>query len=504
MKGGGRAGLVVALALGGLVRWTPPARVADLRPRPDALEYEEAARNLAHGEGYCLRIAGGKYPPRYPIGFSLLLVPAVALADRPGAGVRVVWVSALAAVAAAWWLGRAAGDGVSGTAAALLTALAPLHVRWSRAVMSDVPASAAVALLAVWVVSARARRARAVEWAVLGAAAGLAAALRPALLATLVPIAALLAVARDGAALVALAGGAALAVAACASALFSGYQYWEPGAYFAWRWLLGPPAGGGTAPNLLVYGRALAGAGELWPWPVALLVAGGALDALRRPGPPRTLAVLGLGTLAALVALHLAFMWQATRFLVPALPLALTLGGLPLRAEAPRAVRAAAAALALAALVVVARTPNAFAPAAPDTQEPAALAALADAVEPDATVMLHTNPFFFERFLRHGADRRWVPLGLDEHRLPIAVLGLRPYALDGRPSGWVRDAIDMPLRPAAAEQATRALLADGRPLYLSTLRRFEVPFAPALERLLAERFAVERRGPDLLRIRARD
>jgi hypothetical protein len=46
--------LVVALARGAAVRWTVPAVVEDLKPRPDALEYEEAARNLVAGEGYSL------------------------------------------------------------------------------------------------------------------------------------------------------------------------------------------------------------------------------------------------------------------------------------------------------------------------------------------------------------------------------------------------------------------------------------------------------------------
>src|SRR5262249_48917693 len=68
----GWLGLVIALAAGTAVRWTPPGDVEDLRPRPDALEYEEGARNLAAGEGYCLIMDGGCYPPRYPPGFSML------------------------------------------------------------------------------------------------------------------------------------------------------------------------------------------------------------------------------------------------------------------------------------------------------------------------------------------------------------------------------------------------------------------------------------------------
>src|SRR4029453_11554198 len=95
---GGWAGLVLALVLGAAVRWTLPGRVEDLRPRPDALEYEEAARNLSEGAGYCPVFDGGCYPPRYPSGFSLLLTPAMWLSGgRHGAGIWVVMASALAA-----------------------------------------------------------------------------------------------------------------------------------------------------------------------------------------------------------------------------------------------------------------------------------------------------------------------------------------------------------------------------------------------------------------------
>jgi hypothetical protein len=119
--------LFVALALGLAIRWTTPSQVADLRPRPDALEYEESARNLANGYGYVLRIAGKIYPPRYPFGFPILLVPAVAVAkDTPGIGIWVVLASALAAIVAAWALAGAAAGTASATVAALFLAFRPL------------------------------------------------------------------------------------------------------------------------------------------------------------------------------------------------------------------------------------------------------------------------------------------------------------------------------------------------------------------------------------------
>src|SRR5262245_59868404 len=164
MKGGAQtsgrrwfafAGLAVALALGLALRAVAPATIEDLRPRPDALEYEEAARNILAGRGYSLVIEGSPYSPRYPFGFSLLLVPVFWLWDAgPGSGVVLVLACALATIAAAWRLSRDAAGPFAGSVAAVLVAASPVHVRWSRVVMSDVPAACATTWLVVGVVAA--------------------------------------------------------------------------------------------------------------------------------------------------------------------------------------------------------------------------------------------------------------------------------------------------------------------------------------------------------------
>src|SRR5262249_48864640 len=113
-------GLVVALAAGTAVRWTRPADVEDLKPRPDALEYEEAARNIVAGEGYSLILDGGRYPPRYPPGFSMLLVPAVWLSGGTyGVGIWVVLAAALAGIGCVWAVRLLAGGPGSAAAASL-------------------------------------------------------------------------------------------------------------------------------------------------------------------------------------------------------------------------------------------------------------------------------------------------------------------------------------------------------------------------------------------------
>ena len=294
----GWIGLVVALATGAAVRWTLPGDVEDLKPRPDALEYEEAARNLASGQGYSLVLDGGHYPPRYPPGFSLLLVPAMWLTGgEHGAGVWMVLASALAGIACQWAIGFRVGGAASATAAAVLLALAPLHVRWSRAVMSDVPATTLTTALALGGLAALGRGPGA--WFALGLAAGLAALLRSTCTLLALPLAGMLVAdpgARAGAArrLAALAAGvgvgllplAAYDVLRFGSPLADGYHYWVGVEFFAWPNVVGIPTGG-TAPNLVFYARPPAAGGALYPWPIAILAAAGCVLGVRRPGPAR-------------------------------------------------------------------------------------------------------------------------------------------------------------------------------------------------------------------------
>jgi hypothetical protein len=102
-----------------------------------------------------LWIAGDAYPPRYPPGFAADRRPLLVGSDL-GSGIGAVLASALAAIAAAYARaphGRLRERRRRGPAGRD----SPLHVQWSRAVMSDVPASAALATRGV---GARGRRSR--------------------------------------------------------------------------------------------------------------------------------------------------------------------------------------------------------------------------------------------------------------------------------------------------------------------------------------------------------
>jgi 4-amino-4-deoxy-L-arabinose transferase-like glycosyltransferase len=513
------AGVALALLVlvAGAVRWSPPSMVADLRPRPDALEYEEAARSLAAGQGYALEVEGERFPPRFPPGFSLLIAPVLrVLGDAPGTGIWLVWASALVAVVCTAGLAALVAGPAAALGAALLVALLPMHVSWSQAVMSDVPASALVAALAWWAVAALARpRLRVGEWLALGVVLGLGAALRQTCVLLVVPLALVLVTRgrdawRSGAGLVAgtfvgLLPLLGYQLARFGAPLADGYGYWVTFAHHGWRYVLGRPAAGGSDANLVFYGRQLAGLGTLYPWPVAVLAGFGFGLAVRRSGPARTLALLAGGYVPTVLLLYVPFYWQWDRFLLPALPLLCVLAAVPLGTLEPVWLRAAAAAVLALAIGLVLQAERPFDPPDPATGEALRLSQLGARLEPDAAVIARTNVFFAERFLRRGTDRLWLPIGRCEHREQITRHHLRPYAPGDGERGWIRDAVVEPFDADAAAAAVDALLAEGRPVYLSNVLEFQAPHLAQVVALLRARYVLEpvadRTTPGLWRVR---
>ena len=501
--------MLAVLMVGVALRWVPPERVQDLRPRPDAVEYEEGARRLARGEGYWLYLGAERYPPRYPIGFSALLAPAVFLwgEEQPGLAVRVVLATAAIAILATWGVAAQAAGNVAATAAALLLATAPLHVRFSKTVLSDVPSSAAVASVALLVLLAAARGARSGMWVGVGVAAGMSATLRIPSVLVLVPVPIVLLCGSVGSSVDRIRGmiyvvaGALLGLLPLllenwwyfGSPLATGYGYWVPGTLFDARYAFGPPAGGGTDANALFYARALLGGGELYGWPLAVLVCVGTFLGLRQPAGPRALAILAVGYAGVVYVFQSLFFWQAERFLLPAVPLLAAVAALPLSAVAGRLMRIFG--ITMLALAVSGATGYSLSPPDRDLGEVAALRGLEAHTEPNAVVLARTNAFFFERFLRAGAaDRLWIPLGLCEWQLPIRLHRLPSYG--NVPDGeWMLDAISAPLKPAIVRARVRTLLEAGRPVYVSSVRAFDVPFFSQLLTALRAEFLVREHDP---------
>lgn len=509
MRSSGRttaAALLAVLAFAAVLRWTSPADVADLRPRPDALEYEEAARSLAEGRGYRVWIAGDAYPPRYPPGMSLLIAATLPLVgDAPGSGIRVVLASALAAIAGTFVLARRTGGLAAAVVAALLVATSRLHVLWSQTVMSDVPATVAVAWIGVWTVSLLQRRAHLLESFALGAACGLAVWIRQPLVvvAAATCVTTLLLAPEDFAARLRRAFVTGLGVIAgvapflwlnarlFGSPLRSGYDFWAPRATFALGHATDAVYAGQVTP-LGVYSRQLLGDDSLYPWYGALMLLLGTAAAFRLGRQARTLCVFAWLVTALFAGMLISYAMPAKRLMLPVLPVLAATMSLAVADAAPRASRALGTALLAAVLWFNLTLPLDLLglPAVPifDT---ATLEKTAAVAEPNAAVLAYTSPLLFSRTLRRdGADRVWVPLRSSEHMLTIKRRHLKPLERDPAASGWIETPIVAGLRPARMVARIEALCRTGRPVYLSMQRAPQIAFMPELERALRERFAL--------------
>lgn len=54
-------------------------RFLNLGPYPDGIEYFSAALNILHDNSYTIQVGTEHYPPRYPFGYSLFMLPALML-----------------------------------------------------------------------------------------------------------------------------------------------------------------------------------------------------------------------------------------------------------------------------------------------------------------------------------------------------------------------------------------------------------------------------------------
>lgn len=491
----GPLALLVALVVGGWLRAATIHEVEDLRPRPDALEYEEAARNLVAGHGYSLIVNGATYPPRYPPGLSLLLAPVLAVADRgPGTGVVVVFVTALLTIVASYRLARDAAGPIAGASAALMLAVCPAHVRWSRAVMSDVPSACAVTWLLIGMVGEHRDHARR-RWFLLGLGTGLSCLLRMTNIVVAIPGASLALRSRSGGAKALAAFGSGIVLGSLpllaydlirfGSPLRTGYDVWSPGNFFAWQYVLGPPVGGGREPNLMVYGRSLLGmGGDVYSWPLAALIGVGLVWGIVAQGRQRALALSVLTLVGPLLATQLSFFWQGTRFLLPALPALLCVAALPLGVSAPRGLRVTAIALMALGIALLAGQPTLYA-REDRFGEPSALAEIDALVPANAALLTRASESMFRRTLRRdGTDRLWVRLAADQHQRVVALRRLTPERPPSEPPYWIQPLVDADSVVARVD----SLLDSGRPVYVSTLQASKDKQFPRLMAVLALHF----------------
>ena len=415
--------LALLLAVAAWRLHLPAFHGSNLAIVPDAVEYAVAGQRLAELGTFDLVLEGRSHPPKVAPGFPVLfLAPLYALAGPElGNAIYLELAFALLALTAAFLLAHHLAGPWAALVAGSALLLQPTFERWSREVMTDVPALA----FALWALLALAtaprelgsRRALAV-----GLLVGLAFALRVVYLALLAP-ALLCALAssrrmRDVALLVAPSLGVFLAGLAHNQRTFgdpwrSGYHYWGPIPYdypelaFSTRYL---------AENLTA----------LAPWPVALPVAGfllaGALLVRARP-TRRTALALALAALP-ISLFHLRYYYVDERFHLPLLAAGCILAPVALVRALP-AFPERATWLGLVPLAALA-----FWPAPPQDPMPGRRStanALARLLPEDAVVITAIDPVYLEPYLLRGTRRRVIPAS---RAVPYANVVAAPRRVD--------------------------------------------------------------------------
>lgn len=353
---------ILALVLGFallLIASTGFANGQELWPMPDGVEYAAVAVNLDRGLGPVLHFAGNSYPPRYTIGYPLILAAAYPLlGSKPERLCIVTALTALVAIAGLYLLTAWMFDRPSATLAALLLATSPHFLGLATMVMSDVPALA-VAILAVLAFLYALEKESPVAAALCGLLVGLSVTIRVsngAVLVGMIAAALLVRLLRlRFAPMIAFAIGfigfpvlqAWLNLHYLGSTFSNGYAFWLPEFYnsavfktFKLSYLAVPADPIYQHGNLVAYALALLGIDgifgqlhlgtesrtlvharyALYPFPVVVFAAVGVFSAIRHKRDAATMRALYLGLifLALLVLIYLPYFHVEPRFMLPA------------------------------------------------------------------------------------------------------------------------------------------------------------------------------------------
>ena len=131
-------------------RYINPLTLADLKPWPDGLEYSLSAYNLYHHHIYGLKLYEQYYPPQYPYGYPLLIIPFYILfGSQPYNAVYCSLFFSLLSIVFAYLIGKELGNRFTGLIAALFVAICFRHIEFSKFIMSE-SSSAFLALFICW------------------------------------------------------------------------------------------------------------------------------------------------------------------------------------------------------------------------------------------------------------------------------------------------------------------------------------------------------------------
>lgn len=475
--------LVLVLLLAAWRLWRPPSDAANLEIGPDSIEYAVSAQRFALHDGYNLVLSGVTRPPRYAPWFSVgLLAPAIALGGGAiGNAILPVFATALASIAAAFFIGKrlAGWWGAAGASLALL--LNPAFAVLARVVMTEIPSLAfGLAACRLYLsipepppasAEAPAHWRRPMGAGLLGAAAF---ALRAEGLAILLPFAWTILRGRPRVpghlALLALPSLVVAAATGCYNAATfgswhrTGYQYWCPVPYefpslvFGLRYI---PANLASLSNV---GRASV---------LALGAVGAAILLVFRRSESARPALLFFA-LAALpgTLFHLVYFYPEARFHIVLLAAASVIGGAGLGSVAALLARDKLWPIPLA-IALAAAAPQ-RAPAQPYRR--ATAEAIARETPTNAVIVSGYDPVFLEPYLLRGSARTIVPASRSVEYasklvapLPIRSIDPPPRGPDDtRAPGLLRaGAVDpCPLVATEAPQALAAFVRAGRPVFI--------------------------------------
>lgn len=299
------AGLIFLYAVTGL--YVDPHLVSDLRPVPDAVEYASSARQLMMTRSYAIVVEGEAFPPRYPVGYPLLIVPfywafGAQLCNAVLCSLTLVGVAAVFVYCA----GERAGGRAAGILAALFMLSSPAVIDAGRSVMSEAAAMLGIAS-AVWFLVRLVEQERSAwSWGSLGVCIGAGAIVRFSNILLLAPAGLILLSLHRGrprtliGAFASLCAGCGIALAPLlvyqaqtfGGMLRTAYSFWVPyyfdlpgkafGVSYAFQ-KAGMGDSDSSLPNILFYGALLAGGGRTYyALPTAIFVALGGVISLGR------------------------------------------------------------------------------------------------------------------------------------------------------------------------------------------------------------------------------